>query len=62
MDPMNLVRVGRSSARHLRTLLATQTLTPDDAKRLLDRIDLALEIALDERPAPELTLIAGGRR
>ena len=62
MDPMNLVRVGRQSAKHLRQLCETRTLTEADARRLLDRIELAFGIVLDERPAPELTVIIGGRR
>ena len=61
MDPLNLIRVGRQSAKHLRQLCETQTLTAGDAKRLLDRIEEAFGIVLDERPGPELTLIIGGR-
>jgi hypothetical protein len=61
MDPKSFVRLGRASAVHLRALCANQTLTPADAKRLLDRIDQAFDVALAEIPAPDLLLIKGGR-
>lgn len=56
------VRLGRSAAKHLRSLCENHALTEPDARRLLDRIDaaFAIEQARVDR-AQGLTVIQGGR-
>lgn len=61
---LQLAREGRSAARHLDQLVATHTLTEDDAKRLVAKIKAGFDAVLSqERPDenPEFHLTAAGR-
>ena len=64
------IGLGIASAKHLRQLVKTRTLTEIDAHRLLDQIDDAFKEALAllapepppaPPPRPKLTPIRGGR-
>ena len=65
MSILDEVRLGRSSARHLRQLTETRCLTEADANRLLDRIERAFDSVMGaaeaSRRRPALTVIDGGR-
>lgn len=52
MDSERAIRGGRAAARHLRSLCETKALTLSDARRLLDKIEAALDATLGEAPAP----------
>ena len=64
MNILDTVRLGRSSANHLRSLVKTHTLTEADAERLLGRIDTAFnEVmgAAEQSRSRHFTVIEGGR-